>query len=316
MRSTTARPSGQPDASACGAVPVLRLSTAPGHLIRRAQQVHAAIWAQRLHGELTGPQYGVLVSLVQEPLIDQTRLAELVSLDKNTTADIVRRLADQGWVDRSVDPGDRRRRLLQLRTPAKVAMRHITPAARLVQRDLLDPVPADERDSVIDMLSMIAFQHGAPPSAAAAGEVPILSMPRTPGYLIRRIQQIAGTIWVRDVDAALTGPQYAVLVALATEPGADQVTVGRLASLDKSSTGDIVARLDRVGWVRRETRPGQGRRSALGLTPAAEDGLRRITPLAASVQDELLSPLSAADARRFVASLALIAYRGAPPAAG
>lgn len=292
--------------------PVLRLATTPGHLIRRAQQVHTAIWGQRLHGELTGPQYAVLVSLALEPRIDQTRLGELASLDKNTTADIVRRLTRQGWITRSVDASDRRRRLLELTMPAKVALRHITPAAQLVQEDLLGPVPAIERGALVGMLSAVAFQQGALPSSAPAGEVPILVMTRTPGYLIRRSQQVHGIIWARHVGAELTGPQYAVLVALATEPGADQVTVGRLASLDKSSTADIVSRLRREGWVR--SLPGHGRRSVLTLSPAAEGGLRRITRRVAAVQAELLRPLDPGDAGAFVAGLARIAYRGSLPA--
>lgn len=291
----------------------MRLSTTPGHLIRRAQQVHTAIWARRLDGELTGPQYAVLVSLAQEPGIDQTRLAELASLDKNSTADIVRRLVRQGWVTRSADEGDRRRRILQLSAPAKVAMRHITPVARLVQEDLLDPVPAGQRAAVVEMLASIAFQEGAPASTAPLDDVPVLAMPRTPGYLIRRSQQVHGNIWARHVGAELTGPQYAVLVALATEPGADQVTVGRLASLDKSSTADIVARLERRGWVQRATSPGYGRRSILSLSAAGEDGLDRITPRVASVQEELLSPLAPGESRSFTALLARIAYRGNPP---
>ena len=294
----------------------LRLSATPGHLIRRAQQVHTALWAERLHAELTGPQYAVLVSLAQEPGIDQTRLAELASLDKNTTADLVRRLVRQGWVIRSVDDGDLRRRVLWLSTPAKVAMRHITPAAKLVQEDLLEPVPDGQRSAVVEMLASIAFQEGAPASAAAPGDVPVLAQSRTPGYLIRRSQQVHGGIWSRHVGTELTGPQYAVLAALAAEPGADQVTVGRLASLDKSSTADIVARLERGGWIRRANRPGSGRRSVLTLTPAAEENLDRLTPRVAAVQEEFLSPLSPGETRSFTSLLARIAYRGSPPREG
>lgn len=295
-------------------VRVLRLSVTPGHLIRRAQQVHTAIWAQRLHGELTGPQYAVLVSLVQEPGIDQTRLGELVSLDKNTTADIVRRLVRQGWVTRSVDDEDRRRRLLRLNAPARVAMRHITPAAQLVQDGLLEPVPTGQRAAVVEMLATIALRGGAPAPAVPLGDVPVLAVTRTPGHLIRRGQQVHGTIWARRIGAELTSPQYAVLVALATEPGADQVTVGRLASLDKSSTADIVARLERRGWVRRAGLPGHGHRSALTLSAAGEEDLDRITPRVASVQEELLSPLAPREVRVFTALLARIAYHGDPPA--
>jgi DNA-binding MarR family transcriptional regulator len=294
--------------------PVLPLHATPGHLLRRAQQVHTAMWAEYVQLELTGPQYGVLASLAQEPLIDQMRLGELASLDKNNTADIVRRLTRRGWISRSVDTADQRRRVLELTPPAKVAMRQITPAAQRVQDALLELVPEEGRDALVRMLCVIAYQQGEPSSAAAPpDELPILSFRRTPGYLIRRSQQVHGTVWARHVGTELTGPQYAVLVALATEPGADQVTVGRLASLDRSSTADIVARLLRTGWVQQERRPGYGRRSILNLTSKAEEGLWQITPRVAAAQRDLLSPLGRADARAFTEWLAYVAFLGYPP---
>jgi DNA-binding MarR family transcriptional regulator len=296
-------------------IAVLRLSTTPGHLIRRAQQVHTSIWAESLGGQLTGPQYSVLVALAQEPEIDQTRLAELASLDKNTTADIVRRLAGQGWIERTVDDGDRRRRLLRLSAPATIAMRHITPAARLAQEDLLAFVDADRHEGLVEVLARIAFQWGAPSSVSRDTPVPVLLMDRTPGYLIRRIQQVQGVLWSRQVGSELTGPQYAVLVALAAQPGADQVTVGSLASLDKSSTADIVARLVRDGWVHRSINGGQGRRNQLRLTETARSRLGAVTAKAATVQEELLAPLDRRQASAFVRDLSLVAYRGHPPVA-
>ncbi len=301
-------------AAAGGRPPVLVLSGTPGHLLRRAQQVHTALWAEYVQLELTGPQYGVLASLAQEPLTDQTRLGELASLDKNNTADIVRRLTRRGWIRRSVDPADQRRRVLELTPPAQVAMRQITPAVQHVQDALLELVPDKGREALVRMLYAIAYQQGEPPSSAAPPDkLPILPLSRAPGYLIRRSQRVHGTIWARHVGTELTGPQYAVLTALASEPGADQVTVGRLASLDRSSTADIIARLTRTGWLRHERRPGYGRRSILSLTPEAEEGLRQITPKAAAVQRTLLSPLGPADAAAFPGWLAYLAFLGYPP---
>lgn len=297
-----------------GRPPVLALPATPGHLLRRAQQVHTAMWAEYVQLQLTGPQYGVLASLAREPLIDQTRLGELASLDKNNAADIVRRLTRRGWIRRSVDAADQRRRVLELTAPAKVAMRQITPSVQRVQDALLELVPPEGRGELVRMLAAIAYQHGEPPSSASPRDgLPALSLHRSPGYLIRRAQRVHGAIWARGVGAEITGPQYAVLVALAGEPGADQVTVGRLASLDRSSTADVVARLLRSGWVQQEHRPGYGRRSILGLTAEAEAALRRITPKAAAVQRDLLSPLSPADAAAFPGWLACVAFLGYPP---
>jgi MarR family transcriptional regulator, lower aerobic nicotinate degradation pathway regulator len=305
---------------------VLGLSRTPGHLIRRAQQVHTASWTQRLHGELTGPQYAALVAAATEPGIDQSRLAELASLDKNTAAGVIRRLVAQGWIQRAADPADGRRHPLRLTAPARAALRYLTPAAALVQEDLLQPVDAGRRDTFIDLLARMAQVAaiprlagpgaGAPVAEISVAEVPVLPMARTPGYLIRRAQARHASIWGDVVGSELTGPQYAVLAALALQPGADQATIGRLASLDSSSTADIVGRLDRGGWLRRALPSGGGRRVSWHLSPAAADRLERITPRAEQVQAEFLGPLDPPEASCFTDDLALIAYRGAPPGTG
>jgi DNA-binding MarR family transcriptional regulator len=298
--------------------------------------VHTASWVQRLHGELTGPQYAALVAVAMEPGIDQSRLAELASLDKNTATGVIRRLVAQGWMQRAADPADGRRHVLRLTVPARAALRYLTPAAALVQEDLLQPVDAGRRGTFIDLLARMA-QVAAIPRLAGRGagapaaevrvtevpvaevpvaEVPVLPMARTPGYLIRRAQARHASIWGDVVGSELTGPQYAVLAALVLQPGADQAAIGRLASLDPSSTADIVGRLDRGGWLRRVLPSGSGRRMSWRLSPAAADRLERITPLAEQVQAEFLSPLEPPEASCFIDDLALIAYRGAPPAPG
>lgn len=294
----------------------LSLGQAPGHLIRRAQQVHTAIWAQRLHGELTGPQYAALVALGMEPGIDQSRLAELASLDKNTATALLRRLVVQGWVERSDHPDDARRRVLHLTTPARAALRSITPAAGLVQQDLLQPLAAGRRAAFVERLASVALVGelgDLTPAPKGAADVPLLTLHRTPGYLLRRAQRVHGGIWARAVGSQLTPPQYAVLSAVEADPGCDQATVGRLASLDTSSTADVVARLVRGGWIEREASVTHGRRASLRLAAAAPDRLTGITTLVRQVQEALLHPLGAAAARALVEDLAAVAYRGAPP---
>lgn len=277
--------------------------------------MHTAIWAQRLHGELTGPQYGALAALAMEPGIDQSRLAEIASLDKNTAADIVRRLVAHGWIQRSPHPRDGRRHVLHLNLAARGAMRYFTPAAVLVQDDLLQPIGAERREPVIGLLARVAEINAVPglADAGAAADLPVAPLARSPGYLIRRAQARHGKIWGDVVGTELTGPQYAVLAALAAQPGADQATAGRLASLDTSSTADVVSRLERGGWLSRVPSAQGGRRLSLCLSAAAAKRLDRITPLVEEVQVRFLGPLDAAEARSFLDDLALIAYRRIPP---
>jgi hypothetical protein len=60
MAASAARPAGTP----------LPLDTTVGHLLRRAQQVHTALWSGEFAGDLTGPQYALLSALTQGPVVD------------------------------------------------------------------------------------------------------------------------------------------------------------------------------------------------------------------------------------------------------
>src|SRR3954453_7210467 len=86
-----------------GAIPIVEPITSPGHLLRRAQQVHTDLWAARVDG-LTGPQYATLVAVAGWDDVDQRRAGELASLDKSTLAEVVRRLTLKGWLERVRDP--------------------------------------------------------------------------------------------------------------------------------------------------------------------------------------------------------------------
>jgi DNA-binding MarR family transcriptional regulator len=127
------------------------------------------------------------------------------------------------------------------------------------------------------------------------------------GHLIRRSQQVHNVLWSKYLPGELTGPQYAVLSVLASFPRSDQQTVGRLASLDKSSVADVVARLVRQAWIVRTRDTADARRYVLALTPAAAIALSSITPAAAAVQDALLKPLDDARGDTFVRELAAVA---------
>lgn len=293
---------------------VLELSTTPGHLIRRAQQVHTTYWMEELRGALTGPQYAVLVVLAGWPRISQTRLADLASLDKNTATDILIRLEERGWVARVRDPDDGRRRVLQLTNEANAQLETFTPAAARVQERLISPLPEGERCAFVACLARVAFQQRAVAGYdPGSSQGPVLALPATPGYLIRRTERVQGELWGAEVGAELTAPQYAVLVAVARGGQVDQRQVGELASLDKSSTADIVARLERGGWLRRTRDPADGRRRLLELTSPSRVALDHVTPNVAHVQELLLKPLSANEREVFVRQLAHVAYKGAPP---
>jgi DNA-binding MarR family transcriptional regulator len=144
---------------------------------------------------------------------------------------------------------------------------------------------------------------------------PMLALNEAPGHLIRRAQQRHTMLWTQEFSGDLTGPQYAVVRAVGGDEGLDQRAVGELASLDKSSTADIVARLHGQGWLRFSRDPSDGRRKTLTLTPLARTALGEITRRVGLVQERLLEPVPVDTVDGFLEVLRLVAYAGSPPSA-
>lgn len=255
--------------------------------------------------DVTGPQYAVLVTVAGWPGLDQKRAGELASLDKSTAAGIVRRLVAGGWLDRIHDPGDRRRRLLELTPKGCDRLPRLTTAARGVQAQLLAPLPEDEWDDFLDALGAVARLQ-----ESDIGEQRIddraLVMARTPGYLIRRAQQLHTAYWnelVRDV----TGPQYAVLAEVLTAGVATHAEIGARASLDSSSTREIVGRLIDKRWLEPVENPLDRRSRPVRATVPATTALRLLREPVLEIQRQVLEPLTPSDQDRFITWMRLVA---------
>jgi hypothetical protein len=86
-----------------------RLEDVPSHLLRRAHFKAEEIFATTFAEEgVTPRQKAALVLLHQEPGLNQNSLAERLSMDRNTVAEMVRRMSTSGLVERRPSPGDAR----------------------------------------------------------------------------------------------------------------------------------------------------------------------------------------------------------------
>src|SRR5260221_4904550 len=82
----------------------------PAYLIRRLQMISTAIVAEAFENEdMPVSQWAVLSMIDNHPEIDQSRLAELVSIDKTNTGRLVDQLEAKGLVVRRPNDSDRRR---------------------------------------------------------------------------------------------------------------------------------------------------------------------------------------------------------------
>jgi len=285
------------------------LGTMVGHLLRRAQQAHTAIWAAEFGGDLTGPQYAMLSALTRHPALDQRTAGNLASLDKSNAADIVARLERNGWVAREPDEAAPRRNRLFLTPAARAALPETTRRAGLVQERLVAPLDPADRDDFIRALAVVAFDSRPPPRESAPASAPSLRLATTPGHLLRRAEQLYRRHWTRLAGPALTPTQYELLSSIVWDPDIDQSTAGDRASLDKSSTAGIVSRLARRGLISVSRDDHDRRSKRLILTGPACVTLAELAPAVEQVQHDLLAALSPGDGDHLVRCLHGIAFR-------
>src|SRR6202162_2850800 len=125
-----------------------------------------------------------------------------------------------------------------------------------------------------------------------------------PGYLFRRMQQIAVAIFVEECKAHdLTPVQYAALVAIHTHPGIDATRLSAVIAFDRSTLGNVIERLETKGYIERKPSREDKRTKLLYLTKAGAALLRDIIPSVDRAQARMLQPLKPADRKTLLALL-------------
>src|SRR3954454_11144330 len=123
-----------------------------------------------------------------------------------------------------------------------------------------------------------------------------------PGYLFRRMQQIAVAIFVEECKVYdLTPVQYAALVAIRTHPGIDATRLSAVIAFDRSTLGNVIERLESKAWVERKPSREDKRIKLLSLTRAGEALLRSIMPSVDRAQVRMMQPLKPKDRKALLA---------------
>src|SRR3954454_5107128 len=136
------------------------LYSMPGHLIRRAQQISSALFAEECgEFDLTSVQYAALVAIRENPDVDATRLSALIAFDRSTIGDVLERLEGKGWIERHPSPTDRRVKLLRLSPTGEDLLRRVEPAVRRVQERLLAPLAPSDQAKIVRLLAHLAEVH-------------------------------------------------------------------------------------------------------------------------------------------------------------
>lgn len=119
-----------------------------------------------------------------------------------------------------------------------------------------------------------------------------ISLQKLPGYLLRRLDSRAATLYEEFTGQSdLTPRQFGVLLTLFQSGVLPQTELGSRLHLDRSTLAEMLQRMDERGLVERQTHERDKRAVEVALTKLGEKALMRTIAQALQAQDALLSPL-------------------------
>ena len=136
--------------------PPAELVAAPGFGARRLYQAYLAAWVRHVDSTLTGPQFAVLSAIRAYPHQDQTSLANAVSLDTSTMADVCRRLETRGLITRRESTLDARAKVLALTDQGTGVLSSVEARTRALDEALLSRASVEDRTRVAHLLDELA----------------------------------------------------------------------------------------------------------------------------------------------------------------
>lgn len=130
------------------------ISSRPGHLVRRLQQISIALFMEETKGfDITSVQYAALRAIQAVRGIDNTRLVDIVAVDRTTISSVVERLEAKGLIRRVQADWDRRAKLLYSTPAGDALLATIRAAVDRSQERLLAPLSKSKRRQFMSMLA-------------------------------------------------------------------------------------------------------------------------------------------------------------------
>lgn len=133
----------------------------PGHLIRRLNQISTQVFMKDTRSagyDITPIQFAAMYVLEKTPLIDQAKIASLISYDRATIGGVIDRLEQKGFIIRSVSVKDRRARQVSLSAAGQKILESILPTVSLLQDKILPGLNKTEQEQFIMLAKKAAIQ--------------------------------------------------------------------------------------------------------------------------------------------------------------
>jgi DNA-binding MarR family transcriptional regulator len=136
---------------------VFRLSRSPSHLLRRAEQFAAELFARSdLSDGVTLRQTVLLAAIAEDEGASQSDLVRTTGVDRSTLAEMMARMEGKGLIARAAAADDGRAKSVRLTAGGRRRLNEALPAIRAVDRALLHAMPAARRSAFETILAEIA----------------------------------------------------------------------------------------------------------------------------------------------------------------
>ncbi len=161
------------------------LTDVVSHLLRRAHfRAENLFEAECGHWRLTPRQKALLVTAHQHPGETQNQLAERIALDRNSFAEMLRRMVARGLLSRVAAQTDGRAYSIFITGKGEALLREVLPHDLVVEEKVIEPLPPEYRPLFIKCLQILV---GVEPSAQAGAPAPAAPPEPVPGRaLVRR----------------------------------------------------------------------------------------------------------------------------------
>ena len=119
---------------------------------------------------LSRAQWSVLAHLSRNEGINQSALADILEIEPITLVHQLDRMEAAGWLERRLDPDDRRVRLLYLNELGRTILGKLQKLGMETKAEAVSGLTATEQDALIDALTKIKTNLSARETASQAGE--------------------------------------------------------------------------------------------------------------------------------------------------
>lgn len=138
------------------------LETQIGHLLRRANQRHRAIFSAEMPVRIPPTQFAALAQLRADGELSQNLLGRKTAMDSATITGVIARLVGKGWVSTAPSESDNRMVSVSLTdSGAELIDSLIEPAKRISELTLSGIDPAERADAV-RLLKALAAEPAEP----------------------------------------------------------------------------------------------------------------------------------------------------------